>query len=348
MQLRPPASVGWRRKAADWFLRSGIQDASGGVSRYFRADTCVRLPNSTEITGYSVAGLLLLGLDAEARRAGDFLLNRAWDPELHIFPFEVEGSPRLAYFFDSGIIARGLIRLGETTDGEAYWIGAEASARAMARDFPAEHGYHPILELPSKAPLPYTEWWSRRPGCFHLKAALAWRELWGPEDPDYGRQLQFALESASALLVGETDQAKLMDRLHPYCYFLEGLAPVARDHREAVKSGIATVAGHLHNLKPIASRSDVFAQLLRIRLLADAAGVEPLDEQAAAMEALALTEMQIESQDVRLDGAFAFGRRNGELILHANPVSTVFGVQALDWWQDYQGGQFAGGWRELI
>lgn len=318
------------------------------MSRYFRGDSGVRLANSTEITGYAVAGLLLLGLDDEARRAGDFLARRAWNPDLHIFPFELDGPRRLAYFFDSGIIARGLIRLAEATDGETYWIAAEAAARSMVRDFPAEQGYHPILELPSKAPVAYADWWSRRPGCFHLKAALAWRELWGPDDPDYRRQLEFSVRSASELLAGETDEAKLMDRLHPYCYFLEGLAPVAAHYPDAMRNGIAEVSAHLHRLAGRVCRSDVYAQLLRVRLLADALGVADLDDEAARIEADALAGMQIESEDPRVDGAFAFGRRDGKLIPHANPVSTIFAIQALDWWQDHRRGRFAGGWRELI
>jgi hypothetical protein len=318
------------------------------VSRYYRGDTGVRLANSTEITGYAVAGLLVLGLEDEARRAGDFLIDRAWDSDLHIFPFELEGSRRLAYFFDSGMIARGLLRLAEATDSERYWASAESAAESMIRSFTAERGYHPVVELPEMKAAPYTEWWSRRPGCFHLKAALAWRELWGPDDPDYARQLQFSLETVSELLAGETDEAKLMDRLHPYCYFLEGLSPVARDYRQVIRDGIAEVSEHLHRLAGRVCRSDVFAQLLRLRLLAAAVGAVPLDETAAASEAAVLAGMQLESDDARLDGAFAFGRRDGELIRHANPVSTVFAVQALDWWQDYQNGRFAGSWRELI
>jgi hypothetical protein len=346
--MKPPVSLGWRRKAADWFVRSGIQDSAGGVARYYRGDSGIRLPNSTEITGYSVAGLLLVGLETEALRAGDFLRYRAWDAQRQIIPFELEGSPRLAYFFDSGIIARGLARLHEATGDKAYRSGAIAAARSMARDFRAPRGYHPILELPSKTPVSYTEWWSRRPGSFHLKAALAWCELWGADDPDYQRLLAFALDAAPETLGGETDPGRLMDRLHPYCYFLEGLMPVARAHRETLAHGIALVAEHLHNLKDTVCRSDVFAQLLRIRLLADALGGVPLDERAAAEEAEALAAMQIESEDERLDGAFAFGRRDGELIPHANPVSTIFAVQALDWWRDYQDGRLTAGWRELI
>jgi hypothetical protein len=348
MRLTPPVSLGWRRRAADWFLRSGIQEPTGGVSRYYRGDSGLRLANSTEITGYAVAGLLHMGLGEEAKRAGDFLAERAWDPELNIFPFELEGTPRLTYFFDCGIIARGLMRLAEATGSERYWQAAEAAAHSMIRVFTADRGYHPIVELPSMQALEYTNWWSRRPGCFHLKAALAWRELWGPDDPDYKRQLQFSFESLSELLSGETDDAKLMDRLHPYCYFLEGLVPVATQHPTWMLSGIREVSYHLHRLSSRVCRSDVYAQLLRLRLLADSLDVVPLDHDGAAAEAEALASTQIESEDVRIDGAFAFGRRDGVLIPHANPVSTVFAVQALDWWNDYQTGRFASSWRELI
>jgi hypothetical protein len=46
-------------------------------------------------------------------------------------------------------------------------------------------------------------------------------------------------------------------------------------------------------------------------------------------EADALAEFQQASDDPRIDGGFAFGRRDGVVSPHINPVSTAFAMQAL-------------------
>ena len=58
-----------------------------------------------------------------------------------------------------------------------------------------------------------------------------------------------------------------MDRLHAYCYFLEALLFTA-DNREALASGIEHAGRLLREIAPSFERSDVNAQLLRVRLVA--------------------------------------------------------------------------------
>jgi hypothetical protein len=74
------------------------------------------------------------------------------------------------------------------------------------------------------------------------------------------------------------------------------------------------------------ARSDVFAQLLRVRLYAHSVGVLPLDRPCAAWEAEQLATFQ------RSDGGYWFGRKGGDLLPFSNPVSTVFAAQALEFW----------------
>src|ERR1700744_1988281 len=47
-------------QAGCWFLRSGIQEPSGGVARYFLADAGRNKPVSTEITGYAASAFSYL------------------------------------------------------------------------------------------------------------------------------------------------------------------------------------------------------------------------------------------------------------------------------------------------
>jgi hypothetical protein len=349
--------------AGQWFLESGIREANGGFARYYRVEEGRNARVSTEITGYVISALLELFrrtgearyLDA-ARKSGEFLADHCWDRNLRVWPFEHgEGAEPLAYFFDSGIIARALIQLYRAGAGNRFLDLAVETGHSMLRDFPAERGYHPILRLPGKTALEHTVWWSRLPGCFHLKAALPWfelREITGEprfHEP-WQRQLAFSLESWPELLGNETERLRIMDRLHAVCYYLEGLLAVGDqpECRDALENGIQTAARHLRDIAPEFARSDVYAQLLRVRLWAHYAGFVPLDEAAAREEANAIPNFRYAEENPRFRGGFCFGRRGGALTPYANPVSTGFALQALALWSDYVDGRFASTWHDLV
>lgn len=350
-------------RAGEWFLSSGIQESNGGVARYYRSEEGANAPISAEITGYAISALLELHartgsnqhLEA-AERAGRFLATEVWRPELNLFPYETAGhGAGLAYFFDTGIMIRALLRLFRVT-GQAELLNlATRAGRSMASDFLADRGYHCILRLPAKAPLPVEPWWSRTPGCFHLKAALAWRELaeltGEPAfNKHYERQLNFSLAVWRDLIDVETDAARRMDRLHPLCYFLEGLLPVLdrNECRDAMREGITLCARLLRQIEPLFVRSDVYAQLLRARLFAEATGVMPLDIVAARDEFDALEAFQDESENQRLAGGYFFGSKAGHRLPFSNPVSTAFCMQAAAYWHERKAGVFRADWRELI
>lgn len=330
-------------RAGEWFLNSGIQESNGGVARYHRTDTGRNLPVSTEITGYSLSAYVYLhhlSQDdrylAAARRAAQYLTRHAWDPETGVMPFETAPAEH-AYFFDCGIIVRGLLAYWLATRDQEALDTAAATGEFMLRDFAGPSGdFHPILALPSKAaaerdPLR----WSRHTGCYQLKSAMAWWDLFEVTGDDrfreaYHRMLEGALASYRDFLPGHPDRLKVMDRLHAFSYFLEGLLPRAVcDPRcaSALREGIGMAAHHLREIAPDFARSDVFAQLLRARLYAEQAGVVPLDRAAAEWEAAQLATFQ------RSDGGYWFGRKDGDWLPFSNPVSTAFAAQALECWE---------------
>ena len=312
------------------------------MARYFRSDLGRNAGVSTEITGYAVSTLLFLHervggsnyLDA-ALRAARFLTRTAWDAKLATFPFELADGPGFAYFFDCGIIVRGLLAMWRATGDAEFCDVAVAAGRGMLADFGAGGAIHPILALPEKRALAYETNWSRSPGCYQLKSALAWQELFaltGEREFQCGYEgvLAAALANHGGFLDAEPDPLRKMDRLHAYGYFLEGLAPVLDrpECAEAFRSGVYRMARLLHEIEPAFVRSDVYAQLLRARILGDARGVLRLDESAASHEAEQAHSFQLPS------GGFAFGRKNGEMMPFVNPVSTAFCVQALAMWND--------------
>jgi hypothetical protein len=278
------------QQVGDWFLHSGIQAPSGGVARYYRADSAANLPVSNEITGYFASALMDLHARtgvAEYReaavRAAHFLARDAWDTRGSTFPFE-PSSP-LAYFFDIGIIVRGLLAVWRVTRDPGLLERARAAALSLAFDFLGEGAFHPVISLPEKQPLPYERRWSRRPGCFQLKSALAWREM---DDPQAQRMfeamLAYALADHDTFLNADGEGDHRMDRLHAECYFLEGLlfAAAREDVRRALAAGIERSSSLLREIAPRFERSDVYAQLLRVRLIAHHLGAVALEQDAAA------------------------------------------------------------------
>jgi hypothetical protein len=317
------------------------------VARYYRSDIRQNLPVSSEITGYAASTLVYLhsqtGRDEYLERAvttARYLTRTAWRPGIEAFPFEPEASrEQFNYFFDAGIITRGLLAVWRATgDGEFLQVAA-ACGRAMQRDFWNPADIHPILTLPEKKAVARDDRWSRNPGCYQLKSALAWQELASatgdePLRAAYERALAYSLATYASFLPGHRDRLKVMDRLHAYLYFLEGLLPVLdrKPCAAALCDGIRRVSSYLREIRPEFERSDVYAQLLRARLLADLAGVSPLDEEAAEEEAAILARYQNRA------GGFGFGRKAGEDLPFENPVSTGFGVQALAMWEQHRAG----------
>lgn len=353
-------------RAGQWFLHSGIQEECGGVARYYLLDQGRNARLSTEITGYAVSALCYLYretreaayLDA-ARSAGNFLTRLAWDPRFPVFPFEYPPTSvpaeNRAFFFDCGIIIRGLITLWRTTGEAEYLDAARRCGTGMAGAFEYNGSYAPILQLPGGEPTPYGDSWSNNPGCYQLKSALGWLELYHETgEPAFQQHFETALgralENDAQFLPGTSERHRIMDRLHAYSYFLEALlaVPDRPACAAALNNGIRKAAAYLREIAPQFARSDVYAQILRVRLFADQLGAAPLDRAQAAEEASAIPQFQWESPAACLNGGFCFGRRDGQLTPYANPVSTAFCMQALNLWRKSQSGPFEETWRDLI
>jgi hypothetical protein len=349
---------------ASWFLHSGIQEPSGGVARYHRADTGRNAPVSTEITGYFISALADLdqraegdGLMEAARRAARFLHETAWDSSCAAMPFEWSANggpePRHTYFFDNGIVVRALVRLWRRTAEPWLLETARQCAESMRRDFVNERDIHPILELPSKRPAARDARWSRQSDCYQLKAALAWLDVEEATGEArwrglFDRALERALRTHAAFPGLEPGERE-MDRLHAYAYFLEALLARAdqAEARRALEWGLRRCGDGLRRLRAGFERSDVCAQLVRVRLWAGALGAVRLDESRAAEEAAWAAAYQM-TGGPNVEGAFCFGQRGGRPAPFANPASTAFCLQALALWADHCAGLPLPEWKSLI
>ncbi len=350
-----------------WLATSGIQAESGGMARYYEADAGRYKNVSTEITAYGLQGYLYLplpgqtGLLSNALRAGQFLCYDAGRAEEGLFPFEITTSNvgRRAYFFDCGIIIRALVGLWHTTADPMYLERAERCGMMMLdRMSRVDGAFFPVLDMDSGVPLTGSgsDHWSLEPGPYQLKVGMGFLEL--AEVTNSGlfsklaeRLLQWSLPTQGMFLPADLEADQVVDRLHAYCYFLEGLLPFLDRHFEcaqALAAGIARVETLIGENAAVLQRCDAIAQLLRLRLMADYMGPVELDLSAASREAESLPGFQMRTDDRRTNGAFCFGRRKGQLIPHANPTSTIFAMQALRMWNEYQRGEMRTTWHDIV
>ena len=352
------------QSVGNWLLHSGIEERSGGVARYYLSDSRRNKPVSTEITGYCASGLAVLYDQTgderyweAALKKAKFLTKKAWDPRSCAMPFECEAKDqRYSYFFDEGIIVRGLLALWRKCGQADLLAIAVKCGESMAHDFFDGKNFSPIITLPGKISLTYEySRWSRSPGCYQLKSAMGWQELWEATHNErfkklYEQFLDASLESHHSFLPGVDAENAIMDRLHAYSYFLEGLLPAIEkpECRAAMQAGMPRLAAYAHEIAPRFLRSDVVAQLLRVRIFADCLGVVPLDSQVGAQEVATIKEFQSFDRDPRLRGGFWFGRKEGKMLPYMNPVSTVFCYQALEMWERYQAGERQFQWQNLI
>ena len=70
---------------------------------------------------------------------------------LRAMPFELD-PPDLAYFFDCGIVVRGLLAVWRATGEEEFLEAAASLGESMAADFASRTALHPVLSLPGKSP----------------------------------------------------------------------------------------------------------------------------------------------------------------------------------------------------
>lgn len=350
-----------------WLAISGIQDQSGGVSEGFREETGEYAPISTTATGYYIAAQLWSqrfsrgALPATASRAGGFLLERAFDMSAEMFPLHLgdndEEQARLAYFFDCTVVVRSLVQLWDSTKDTAFLDCAERCGLALHSRMPTVDGaFFPIYDLKTDRAYADTGSWRVEMDVPQLKGGLALLELYkatgrGEFEHDAEALRKWCLQRHESFLPGEVDDAKIIERLHAYCLFLEGLLPgVALDAESGrvLQFGILRVENFLDEFGAELQRCDVIAQILRLRLYADKLGLMELDYKRAEEEATAIIEFQTQSVDPKTDGAFTLFRGTAQSRPQLDLTATVFALQALEMWDQAEEGGLRDPWEVLI
>ena len=150
-----------------------------------------------------------------------------------------------------------------------------------------------------------------------------------------------AFASHETFLAEENDREKVMDRLHAYCYFLEALLFTSDAARRWLRGSIAWDNSCARS-RPSFERSDVNAQLLRVRLVAHHPGiVRWMRPRRGKKPRAPRLSRRWKPPTCGLRGGFWFGRKGEQMLPFSNPVSTAFCLQALALWDDHQAGRWS-------
>ena len=220
--LSPTRHLPWNRLAAG-SCTPEFKKRRGGVARYYRSDLgqkCCRSPPRSPATRSALCCSSINGratpayLDA-GLRAARFLTRIAWDARLGTFPFELNGACADRASRISSIV--GSSCAGCCTLGASPKI-PNSGMRLLRADercwpiFPRRVGCIRFFCCRRSARWSWEPRWSASPGCYQLKSAMAWQELFEVTGESafqrgYESALQAALENDPEFLPGDADSA---------------------------------------------------------------------------------------------------------------------------------------------
>jgi len=347
-----------------WLGYSGIQTPSGAVADFYHVENRVYSETSTLSSAYLLDALLkLVEMEDEVPDfvtvTAEYLMNQKRDEETQFF---VSSDPigdygPLASLFDCGVVMQALAGLSELSRNYEFVTAAERCGTAfLTRMSRVDGSFFPVYDLASKEALEITGDWKTEAGVHLLKSANAARfvhDLTGNGDlrDIAGFMVRWAVRDHEGFLDVDEPAAKMTERMHGYCCFLDGLLPTAsRDLMvmQTLQGGFLDVEERTAALASTYERCEVTAQMLRLRLFCDLMGIVELDQTAAEQEAESLLSFQIYSDDPAANGGFSPAKIDGVRVPIVATRATAYASQALEMWSDQADCAFSGDWKDLI
>ncbi len=236
------------KSAADWFLKSGIQNTgddpkfSGGVNAWYDLEKESYSFLYGEITGYVVNAFLFFHSILEnpihlqrAQLAADWLI-RVRDKKYGLVPNRVYEITHYESYYDSWVftfdqwmIIFGLCNLSSVTKNQTYLTHAQEIADFLIAKTFKDDGYmYPVFNLQNGQAEATDDQWSRQAGSFHAKALMGLNLLHALTGNE--KYLEYAVRLAKRSVQDQTKDGRFVTQtneksthLHPHSYTLEGL-----------------------------------------------------------------------------------------------------------------------------
>lgn len=357
-------------KITNWLLTSGLcilkkdDPNAGGVYSFFDTQNQTFSFLYPEITGYNISVMKFLHTQENfnsyldiAKLSGSWLMNIQDKYGVIIMGVgSDQKKSELAFSFDNGICAKGLLDLFEMTKDDKYKQYAKRLLEWISTNCIDDDGtIKPVMDLKSQKFVEDSVWYMQK-GCLHIKTAMPF--------------LQYSSYDSSFKKIGaricdnfinfqnldgsfSIHESSKTINLHTHCYALEGLMYAyysLNDARylESCKKGLDWILHKINddgsvdlwfNYKDKSKACYPIAQVIRLMILMDA-----LEKQSKFKDAIShlvkfLLSLQASNPDPRINGGFheeyyksIFGWKKRDRI---NSWGTMFALQALIWFENY-------------
>lgn len=357
-------------KITNWLLTSGLcilkkdDPNAGGVYSFFDNHSKSFSFLYPEITGYNISVMKFLHsrknsdnyLDI-AKLSGSWLMNI--QDKYGVIIMGVGSDPKkseLAFSFDNGICAKGLLDLFEMTKDDKYKQYAKRLLDWISTNCVDDDGtIKPVMDLKSQKFVEDSVWYMQK-GCLHIKTAIPFLQYSsydssfkkiGTKICDNFTNFQnpdgsFSIHKSSKII-----------NLHTHCYALEGLMYAyyfLKDikYLESCKKGLDWMLHKINddgsiylwfNYKDKSKACYPIAQVIRLMILMDALEKQNKFKDITSRLVQFLLSLQAANPDPRINGGFheeyyksTFGWKKRDRI---NSWGTMFALQALIWFESY-------------
>jgi hypothetical protein len=271
------------------------------------------------------------------------------------------------YIFDTGVIISGLVDAFRASGDASYLQSAVTAADWLIRDLQKPNGaFYPVYEVDSGKLPESDQEWSLCSGSYHTKVAIGLINLFDLTGNSKYRDA--AIRACDYALSFQQADGRFISfpaeggtNSHPHAYSAEGLWVVGsllgrQDYLDASaraaqwlldwQSPEGVIPRHFHEGKPLYNeRVDVLGQALRLASIHIGEGrLKLTQENTTKLDQLValILRNQAESDDVRVNGGFYFGRlSDGTLMPHVNVWVTAFAIQGLTAYAGVRDGNYA-------
>jgi len=361
--------------AANWILHSGIQNISadkkinGGFNCWFNLDKKNYPFTYSEITGYGITTLLYLYKRTKNKKfldraaiAAEWITTAAMESsgavKTRYYYDKTDANPtysfdnKIIYAFDTGMVLNGMINLFKTTKSEKFLDAAIKIAEFLLTMQKSDGTFFSMHDANTGRSYNADDKWSATSGSYHAKISIGLLNVF--EATNDNKFKSSAEKICKASIKSQKSDGRFASlnnttHLHPHSYSIEGLTYAHNffTHHKFINSAVAAIGWALS--KQLSSgglstsfsgkidtneRTDILAQVLRMATFMIRQDYLSDDYKENLLK-LKNRLLQFQNNSEPHAGGFFYGYEAGTKINHINSWCSMFGLQALVFYDKY-------------
>ncbi len=319
-----------------------------------------------EITGYFISTLRFLNninpdekISLHAKHASDWLIKIYEKHGSIIQGIKTDSENLYSYSFDSAIVAKGLLDYYEMTHDDYYVDFARKILNDLEKNYIEDNGtVKPFKNIQTNKFLESNDVWYKRKGCLHIKTSMPFFHIQKYFPDEETQKIANKICETISIYQNSDGSIRLHNdstiiNLHTLCYALEGLiygyhVTKNKNYLNSCENAVNWCKKQIFddgsiplwfNSKLNSKAAYPVAQLIRIMILLDKLNSNSNYKSDISNLINFLTTFQAYDTNPKINGGFyeefyksLFGWRKR---LRLNSWTSMFALQAIYWWKNY-------------